>query len=431
MSLTPFAVVALVLAALVGIAAQWSGSLLAELWWRAVVALVALGLAYELYVTRRLAVAATWAQRASLYLGRTATLDLTLANRSRRPIVLELAPVWPDGLAGESRARRLRVEAHAAETAALDARAVALGLHAWPGLPTRVRGPLNLAWWSRRLAPDGAARVVPDTLGPRGVFAGSSEGATAQTTIGGGHELHHLREYRPGDPRHTIDWKATARSSRLVTRVFSEDQHLEVMLLIDAGRTSRTEIEGLQQLGHYANLAARFAEFCVAHDDQVGLIVFADRPIATLKPARGAPAVTRIRAALTELKPSAVESDVLAAALHVRELVRHRCLVVMLTDLYERSATSALAQSARLLVPKHLPLIAGIVSDEVFELAERGADDWLDPYRSLAAREYQRQVGANVARLGQLGAYALTARARELDRRVLDTYGRLRAQRRI
>jgi hypothetical protein len=111
--------------------------------------------------------------------------------------------------------------------------------------------------------------------------------------------------------------------------------------------------------------------------------------------------------------------------------VRHRCLVVILTDLYERSATSAVAQSARLLVPKHLPLIAGIVSDEVFELAEQQADDWLDPYRSLAAREYAHEVGANVARLGQLGAYALAARARELDGRVLDTYSRLRAQRRI
>jgi uncharacterized protein (DUF58 family) len=430
-SLTPVAIVALVLAALVGVAAQWSGSLLADLWWRAVVALVAIGLAYELYVTRRLAVAASWAQRAALYLGRTATLDLKLANRSRRPLVVELAPAWPEGLAGESRTRRLRVAPHEAETAALEARAVALGSHAWPALPTRVRGPLNLAWWSRRLSPDGAARVLPDTLGPRGVFAGSSEGATAQRTTGSGHELHHLRDYRPGDPRHTIDWKATARSSRLVTRVFSEDQHLEVMLLIDAGRTSRTEIDGLQQLGHYANLAARFAEFCVAHDDQVGLIVFADRPLATLKPARGAQAVTRIRAALGELKPSSVESDVLAAALHLRETVRHRCLAVILTDLYERSATSALARSTRLLVPKHLPLIAGIVSDEVFEVAERAADDWLDPYRSLAAREYQRQVGANVARLGQLGAYSLTARARELDAKVLDTYGRLRAQRRI
>lgn len=431
MSLTPFALVALVLAALVGIAAQWSGSLLADLWWRAVVALVVIGLAYELYVTRRLAVAASWAQRAALYLGRTATLDLQLANRSRRPLVVEVAPVWPEGLAGESRTRRLSLAPESAETAALDARAVALGLHAWPALPTRVRGPLNLAWWSRRLAPDGGARVLPDTLGPRGVFAGSSEGATAQTTIGGGHELHHLRDYRPGDPRHTIDWKASARSSRLVTRVFSEDQHLEIMLLIDAGRTSRTEIDGLQQLGHYANLAARFAELCVAHDDQVGMIVFADRPLATLKPARGVQAVTRIRAVLGDLKPSSVESDVLAAALHVRETVRHRCLAVILTDLYERSATSALARSARLLVPKHLPLIAGIVSDEVFDVAERAADDWLDPYRSLAAREYQRQVGANVARLGQLGAYSLTARARELDAKVLDTYERLRAQRRI
>ena len=431
MSLTPFAIVVLVLAALVGIAAQWSGSLLAELWWRAAVALVALGLAYELYVTRRIAVAASWAQRATLYLGRIATLHLTLANRSRRPLAIELAPAWPEGLAGESRARRLDVAAHAAGTTALAARAVRLGEHAWPTLPTRVRGPLNLAWWSRRLAPEGAARVLPDTLGPHAVFAGSSEGATAQTTIGGGHELHHLRDYRSGDPRHTIDWKATARSSRLVTRVFSEDQHLEVMLLIDAGRTSRTEVDGLQQLGHYANLAARFAEFCVAHDDQVGLIAFADRPLATLKPARGVEAVTRIRAALTKLAPSPVESDVLAAALHVRRLVRHRCLVVILTDLYERSATSAVAQSARLLVPKHLPLIAGIVSDEVFELAEKRAEDWLDPYRALAAREHAREVDANVARLGQLGAYALAARARELDGRVLQTYSRLRAQRRI
>src|SRR5262249_23212680 len=140
---------------------------------------------------------------------------------------------------------------------------------------------------------------------------------------------------------------------------------------------------------------------------------------------------TRIRNALTELAPSAVESDVLAAALHVSRLVRHRCLVVILTDLYERSATSALAQSARLLVAKHLPLIVGILSEDVIDLADRAADDWLDPYRSFAAREYQRHMGANVARLGQLGAYAMTARARELDQKVLDTYRRLRAQRRV
>jgi uncharacterized protein (DUF58 family) len=429
--LTPAAIAVLALAAAIGIVAQWSDSLLADLWWRATVALVAMGLAYELYVTRRLHVGARWTSGAPLYLGRSETLDLELDNRTRRDLTIEVAPVWPEGITGEAVRRRLRVASRASAHAALAARAVALGLQTWPPLPARIKGPLNLAWWSRSLEPTGAARVLPDTLGPRGAMAASSEGPTAQTTAGSGHELHHLREYRPGDPRHTIDWKATARSTRLVTRVFSEDQHLEVMVLVDAGRTSRTEIDGLQQFGHYANAAARFAEYCVANDDLVGLIVFADRPLATLPPARGARAVTRIRNALTELTPGAVESDVLAAALHVSRLVRHRCLVVILTDLYERSATSALAQSARLLVPKHLPLIAGVLSEDVVELAERAADDWLDPYRSFAAREYRRHVGANVARLGQLGAYAMTARARELDRKVLDTYRRLRAQRRV
>ena len=274
--------------------------------------------------------------------------------------------------------------------------------------------------------------MLPDTLGPRGAFAGVHGGTgTQRATAGGGSELHSLREYQPGDPRRTIDWKATARTRQLTTRVYTEDQHLEVMVLLDAGRTGRTEIDGMQQFGHYANLAARFAEYCIANDDRVGLVAFADRPIASLAPARGTDAVTRVRSVLTGLAAQAVESDVLAAALHLRTLVRHRCLVVVLTDLYERSATSQLAQTARLLVPKHLPLVVGLLGEEAGALAEREAADWLDPYRALAARDYGRHLRANVARLTQLGAHALVARPREADARVLEHYRTLRAQRRI
>jgi len=141
--------------------------------------------------------------------------------------------------------------------------------------------------------------------------------------------------------------------------------------------------------------------------------------------------VTRIRNVLARTTASAVESDVIGAALHLSRLVRHRCLVVVLTDLYERSATSQLVQTARLLAPKHLPLIVGLTSESVVELATAPARQWLDPYRSFAAREFRRDVAANVARLARLGAHALTARPKELDRRVLASYALLRAQRRI
>jgi len=448
-NLTPLAVVALVAAALLGVAGTWSESLGEFPWWRLVVALLVAGLTYEFAAVRRRGVSAGWCSAERLFLGRVEPIELELGNRSRRALTLRTLPVLPDGVVEADDADSPAGVRDPAEPPPLEAcemrlpprgtarlpvavRATELGWHDWPQLPVRVLGPLGLAWWSRNVATGTRSAVLPDTLGRRATITGSAEaGSAPQSRLGGGHELHQLREYRSGDPRHTIDWKATARTSRLITRVYSEDQHLEIMILLDAGRTSRTEFDGMSQLGHYVNLAARFAEYCASGDDRVGLVVFADQPLRVVPPGRGRGGVLEIRRALAGLEPHPIESDALEAALRVRRLVRHRCLAIVLTDLYESSSTGRLAQAARLLAPKHLPMMIGLLGAEVATLADGEARDWLDPYRSLAARGYARQVRANIARLGALGALAMTARAEELDRKVLGTYRLLRAQHRV
>jgi len=431
-NLTPAALLIVAVAVLLGVVGQWSDAFASFPWWRLVLAVLAAGLAYEFLTTRRARVELEIDGTDRLYLGRLEPLALVFTTPRRRGLEIEFAPTLPEALEAAAVTQSLRIPPGAAARAELKARPVALGVHAWPDLPLRIRGPLGLAAWSRRLPVAAQARVLPDTLGAGKRHGGSTElGGSTQSALGGARELHSLRDYSPGDPLNTIDWKATSRVSRLITRVFSEDQHLEVMIALDAGRTSRTEIDGMSQLGHYANLASRLAEYCITSDDQVGLVVFADRVGVSLKPGRGTGAVTRIRNALAQTRSSAVDSDVLNAALHVSRLVRHRCLVVVLTDIYERSATSQLVQTAKLLAPKHLPLIVGLTSEGVVDLAARPARHWLDPYRSFAAREFRRDVAANVARLARLGAYALAARPHELDRRVLDNYALLRAQRRI
>ena len=433
MSLTPPAIVALVFAALLGIAGEWSGALGAFPWWRLAVALLVIGVIAEFLLVRRRPLSARWHGADRLFLGRSETLELELDNPSAPSLTAQFAPVLPDALApADQRTRTVAIPAGESRRARVAVRPVMLGSHPWPRLPVRVLGRLGLAWWPRRLDPPSELTVLPDTLGRRAAVTGSAEaGSTAQSKLGGARELHHLRGYQAGDPRHTIDWKASARASRLITRVFSEDQHLEIVVMLDAGRTSRTEIDGMSQFGHYVNLAARFAEYCVAGDDRVGLVAFADRPLCVVAPGRGLAAVTRIRRALAALEPRAVESDTLEAALRVRRLVRHRCLAVVLTDLYESSSTSRLAQTARLLAPKHLPMMIGLLGDDIGALAGGEAREWLDPYRGLAAREYGRHVRANIARLGELGALAMTARPEELDRKVLSRYRLLRAQHRV
>ena len=307
-----------------------------------------------------------------------------------------------------------------------------LGTKNWQHIPARVLGPLGLARWSQKLKLATEISVQADTLrGSRRNSTSTPQGTETRTLIGGGMELHHLRQYRHGDARNAIDWKATARSGELITRVFGEDQHLEILIAIDAGRTSRLEFDGMSQLSHYVNLAARFAEYAAIAEDRAGLVVFADRILRTVPPRRGLEGVRQVRDGLQDLNSRSVESNLIQASLQIRGLARHRSLVVLLTDLYDRDAHSQLARCAQMLLPKHLPIVVGIQSDEVAALEDGTASSWFDPFKSLAAREYSRSVEFNVARLRRMGAYAITARPRELDDRVFALYDSLRSKRLI
>ena len=430
MSLTPLAIALAALIALLGIAQQWGAG--ADFpGWQLGVLLLLLGLAYEWRRARRYRLTAT-AHAEPLRLGRPEQLQLTLRNGERRPLTLEFAPGLPADIAVAEAPQSLRLPARGEARHAFRVHALQLGRLPWPHLPARVKGPLGLAWWRKPQPLDMELRVVPDLLRHPGKGAGLAlAGPNRRPRSGDGPEFERLREYRIGDPKHAIDWKASARSSSLVTRVTREDQRLSIMLVVDAGRTSRTRVDGLSQLAHYVNLCARFAELAVAGNDQVGLVAAADRPLARLAPAWGPPAVAAIRAALSGLNTQAVETDLVAAALQVRQLARRRCLILLLTDLYGQSGSGQLMRSIRLWSPKHLPVVVGLVAEELHALAAAEAKDWLDPYIALATADHRRNLTAAASGLRRLGARPLIARAATLETQVLDQYRALKQQRRV
>jgi uncharacterized protein (DUF58 family) len=248
---------------------------------------------------------------------------------------------------------------------------------------------------------------------------------------GSGAEVLQLREYRRGDPLRAVDWKATARRKRLVSRDFTEDQHLEVIVAVDAGRTSALGAGDVDRLSLYVNVAARFAQRAASLEDAVGVVVFAAQPLAVLPPARGAAAVARIRDLLTACRVQPGESNPVLAAARIRTLAQRRSLILMLTDLEDASAGSQLVRAVRLLTPKHLPFVAGFQSARIEALTRAPARDPLSVYQALAAVEYTNTMEGNVRALRALGAAALTAQPADLETAVLDAYRQFREQRRI
>ena len=423
--------VLVMLTAVLAVVGVWSSDRdLAHLW-QIPAGLLLLGLAIEGYFVRRLRPAVHLQTDAHAFLGREQPGAFVFANRAGRALLLEYAPATPAGFEPQPAVRRITVAPRAALADPLRLLPVRLGRQPWPPLPARLLGPLALAWWTAALKPQAQVSVAPDTLRGGVRARGLAGGARPRRATGAGQELHQLRAYVRGDPLTRIDWKATARSGELVTREYSEDQHLDILVAIDAGRLSRVRCGRLDRLGLYSNLAARFAEVVTHNDDRIGLVVYADRVLAMCPPARGLPAVARLRRALEQLEVRAAESAPTAAAASIRELLKQRALVVLLTDLDDANVAESLARAVRLLAPPHLVLVAGVHSGEIGALRQAPAREWQDPWIALAASEHEGRAAGQRALLQRLGAPVVAAPADRLEQALFERYEALRRSRRV
>jgi uncharacterized protein (DUF58 family) len=399
--------------------------------WTVPAGLLLLGLALEgtILQQRRLGVKVATAARA--FLGRPQAAAFEFTNPSSRVLTLEYAPALPAGFEPLTQTRRLRVQPRSVTADALTVLPVRLGPQRWPVLAARLLGPFALAWWSSPLQPEKESVVAPDALRGSVRLRAMAGGAQARRIVGAGAELHQLRAYVRGDPLGRIDWKATARTRALVTREYTEDQHLDVLVAIDAGRLSRVRSGALDHYAVYSNLTARLAEVATHHDDRIGLVVYADQVLTSCAPGRGVSGVMRVRRALEHTAPRRSESDPTSAAGVIRRLLKHRALVILLTDLDDASVAAQLARAVRLLAPPHLVMVAGVLSGEIAALAQAQAHAWQDPWIALAAQEHEKRAASQRGLLQRLGVPVVAAAAERLERALFARYEQLRRSRRI
>ena len=420
------------LTALLGVAGTWSDEPAFASAWMFPAFLLLAGLAVEAIYLRGTLVNLRMQIDARLKLGVRALGAFAFTHNRGRELTLQYARALPRELRQSTEVRTVALPPDAELRDPAELLPLRLGAARFVAVPARLLGRFGLAWWTRALPQDQPFSVAPDSL-PRGArpIAGESAGETPRRLPGNGVELLQLREYVDGDALSRIDWKATARRGALVAREYSEAQHLEILIVIDAGRASRVRAGDLDRLGLYANVAARLAEHAVSVEDRVGLLVYADRPLRACLPDRGTRAVTRLRHALETLETARGESDPAKAAIQVRRMLRHRGLVVWLTDLAEPARNAELMQALKALVPRHQPIIASPQAAEIARLAAAPARDWRDPGLALAAREHSQAAQLQVARLRRQGIVVLDESDDRLDRAVLDAYLQLRRRRRV
>jgi uncharacterized protein (DUF58 family) len=255
-----------------------------------------------------------------------------------------------------------------------------------------------------------------------------SVGVRALRRRGEGRAFAGLRDYVPGDdPRH-IDWKATARRSRLTAREFDVEQSQTVIALIDAGR-SMTQLAGpFARFEHALSAALVLADVAATAGDRVGALVFDDEVRAFVAPHRGRAALGAVRAALVPVSATMVEPDYAAAFRFLAARQRRRALVVFFTDVIDVRASRALLAYVARSAGRHLVVVVALRNDELVAAASPRAERELALYEAAAAEELIHGREEALERMRRAGVAVLDVSPQSMTAAVVNRYLEIKAR---
>src|SRR6266705_1887015 len=275
-------------------------------------------------------------------------------------------------------------------------------------------GPLGLGLRRERIALPWEVAVYPPLVTVRLQASLASaqrrreQGITPLRRLGEGRLFESLRDWVPGDDLRHIDWKATGRRGKVITRQFEAERRQHVLLVLDLGRLLTAEIVGgISRLEYVVRAALELAYAAVQHDDNVGVMAFADGVQHFVAPQRGRLALKRVLDVLARVEPRLVEPDYPGAFRYLAARNRKRALTVLFTDVIDRFASDALVANVASLRPRHLPLAVTLQNPELNQVAALRPVAAHDAFRKAAAEELLRAREEALGRMRRAGVLVL------------------------
>lgn len=389
----------------IGLAASVLPSVQAA-WWTAGAALGA-ACVYDLIAARRRAPVHIERQAmGSLALGVWSPVRLTLHNPNRAALHVVVFDHYPTHCVAEGLPAALTVPGGGWASMHYQLRPTERGNFHFTPSAVRSTSPLGLWMIQRRLGPVDDVRVYPNFAAVVKYALLAHDQRQAQMGIrrhqrrGDGLEFHQLREYRVGDTLRQIDWKATARTKKLISLDYQEERGQQIVFLVDCGRRMRASDGDITHFDHTLNAVLLLSYVALRQGDAVGLMSFGGDG-RWLSPRKGMATVNQVLNTVYDLQPSLRAPDYTQTAQEYVRRQRKRSLVVLISNLRDEDSDD-LVPALALLRRHHLVLLASLketVLEEVLNAPVDGFDSALEhaathqylAYRSEAHRKLEHQ----------------------------------------
>ena len=341
----------------------------------------------------------------------------------QRVDVFDLHPgAWP----AQGLPQRLVLAPATASTFSYRLRPVARGDATFQGVQLRLASPLRL-WTQSRIAGDRQRVRVYPNFAPLTRFALFSAeqasrlvGAHLKRRRGEGTDFNQMREYRVGDSLRQIDWKATSRSRKLISREYQDEKNQQLVMLVDTGRRMMAQEGELAHFDHVLNAALVVSYLALRQGDAVGLMASGGES-RWVAPKRGMATIDTLLRASYDLQPQAVATDYLAAATELSLRQRKRSLVMLVTNVRDEDIEDLLV-AVQLLQKRHLVCVASLREHALDLAMEDEVHDLPGAIRAGAIARYLEQRAAAHEALRSHRVMVLDVTSDELPAALVERY---------
>ena len=295
----------------------------------------------------------------------------------------------------------------------------------------RWTGPLGLGARQVSYPLDQAVRIWPDLSPVRSpdlqTFLRNAQlGLIARRIRGEGTQFEALSEYEPGMDRRRIDWKASARHTKLYARENESERNNQIVFAFDCGQAMCEPVDGLPRIDRAVSAALTCAYVALKGGDRCALFGFARTP-QVMTPFIGDPrAFHRLQSAAASLDYQSVEPNFTLALATLTAKLKRRSLVVVFSDFTDPTAAELMVESLGRLVHKHLVLFVTIADSEIETLIAAPPGDLATLARSVTADSLAQQRKLVLQRLRRMGVDVIEAPWETIGPRLIDRYFQIR-----
>ncbi len=187
----------------------------------------------------------------------------------------------------------------------------------------------------RHLDAETLARLAGLQLRVQATVEGTLAGLHRSPHHGSSIEFAEHKEYAPGDDLRHLDWKAYGKFDRYYIKRFEDETDLKAYLVLDCSGSMEYGAP-LSKLEYASILLASLATFLTRQGDQPALLAFAEKVRGYVPPRARSAHLAEILSALEALSPGG-GTDLARAVSYLIEVMGHRTLTVVVSDLFETS----------------------------------------------------------------------------------------------